>query len=398
MKMQTTNKREAKKTAFKIKRQVPEQPKEKDPEIVRALEALAKMNELYFKANWPRIKNNVKRNMKRSHADWHKYAGALKDSVAINCGAGPSLEKNMPLIRELCEKRRDSVWIFCANRAFPLFDEYGIIPDFVIAVDRISKPIKRKKLKGESVNLISTYECNPDFTKHWEGPIHYTVGGALDTSDLTTNRKLELLIPYFQKVCNNRDAVRRSELMKKGKLDEFVPSRLAIRRFPSGGNVGTFSNVIIDKWFGARAQIFIGHDYGGSKPFPGCVQFRNKQGELIDLYTRSDYWRYAKYQEHRYLNLFAEDNERCNFAVNCSLEGVFNRGEVIPNILNMEFKKILPSLIKGGDAMELFIKDWVEKHPFDLDEKLQLMDESIEQIQKANEDDLERLRQNVEKH
>ena len=54
-----------------------------------------------------------------------------KFDTAIVVSAGPSLKKQLPLLKQYQEK----AFIFCADGAYPILDKEGIIPDYVLNID-----------------------------------------------------------------------------------------------------------------------------------------------------------------------------------------------------------------------------------------------------------------------
>jgi hypothetical protein len=133
----------------------------------------------FFRGIWKdQHKKNVKRGMTRKHkmlAD--DCVGMGKNKAVIGIGAGPSLNKNKKVLRQIYDIDSVKPWeernfIFMApNHMFkPLLNE-GFIPDFVTLVD--AGDIALEQLTndipacGQNVTLIAGLHCHPKILKRW---------------------------------------------------------------------------------------------------------------------------------------------------------------------------------------------------------------------------------------
>jgi len=96
-------------------------------------------------------------------------AGAIKGGVAAVVGAGPSLDKQIPLLSQL----RYSA-ILCSDTAAAALIKRSIIPDMIFSVD----PQKETKLHFDMVGaldiplaLVPTANC--DVVAQWPGPLYF---------------------------------------------------------------------------------------------------------------------------------------------------------------------------------------------------------------------------------
>lgn len=295
-------------------------------------------NKVYFNVNWPRIKANVLANVHRSHSDWRPWQASLRDRLAILVGSGPSLNNpdTLRLLKEVADK--NEYMIFAANRAFPILEKHGIMPDFVVAVDRISPPTKR--LTKTPVKLIACYEVNKDYVQKWIGPRYMVLGGSLSGEDATTNAKLDIIAPHME---------RRSRMAGK-KID--------IIQMASGGNVGTFMLIVARAWFHAKALLMLGHDYGNTvndDPLFSPVHF------FPGRWSKGDYLSYAKWTEYQMITLY--ESGATDYIINSSLDGILNIEDYVPNMFNLPFKEVYPYLMQNGDAVHEYLREWVEKNP-----------------------------------
>ncbi|VAX24318.1 hypothetical protein MNBD_NITROSPINAE03-1615 [hydrothermal vent metagenome] len=96
-------------------------------------------------------------------------AGAIKGGVAAVVGAGPSLDKQIPLLSQF----RYSA-VLCSDTAAPALIKRSIIPDMIFSVD----PQKETKLHFDMMGkldiplaLVPTANC--DVVSQWPGPLYF---------------------------------------------------------------------------------------------------------------------------------------------------------------------------------------------------------------------------------
>ncbi|MCH9634469.1 MAG: hypothetical protein S4CHLAM7_12210 [Chlamydiae bacterium] len=119
----------------------------------------------------PLVYKNILRNscnLPHAH-NIHSLKNAFKDKPAIICGAGPSLNKNGPLLKELS----DRALIFAGGRALSVLNDLHIEPHLAIGID----PYSQHK---------DTLKCNHFF----ELPLIYRARMNSDALDLSHNARL----------------------------------------------------------------------------------------------------------------------------------------------------------------------------------------------------------------
>lgn len=79
-----------------------------------------------YMENYFQIKNYAKPGLALS-----EFKGILENYPAVVVGAGPSLNKDLPLIKE----HQDDIAIFSCDAALPVLEKNGIIPDVVVVAD-----------------------------------------------------------------------------------------------------------------------------------------------------------------------------------------------------------------------------------------------------------------------
>ena len=79
-----------------------------------------------------------------------KRAGLAKTAICV--GTGPSLSKQLPLLKEL----QDKVAIFCADSAYPILMKNDIVPDYVFMLERtdFTAEFFNHDFKGKDKNTI----------------------------------------------------------------------------------------------------------------------------------------------------------------------------------------------------------------------------------------------------
>jgi len=82
------------------------------------------------------------------------FVGKKFCNTAIVVSTGPSLSKQIPLLKEI----QDYVTIFCVDASFPILEKHGIKPDFVTVLERVPETAKffetNSKEFQENVNFI----------------------------------------------------------------------------------------------------------------------------------------------------------------------------------------------------------------------------------------------------
>lgn len=73
--------------------------------------------------------------------------------VAVCVATGPSLTKQLPLLKEI----QESVTIFCVDASLPILEKWGIVPDFVTSLERI--PLTAKFFKNTSKEFQERVGC-----------------------------------------------------------------------------------------------------------------------------------------------------------------------------------------------------------------------------------------------
>ncbi len=99
----------------------------------------------------------------------------LKDKTALIVSAGPSLDKNIGLIKQ----NRDKFIIFCVNTAYKKLITEGIIPDFTVYLDLIGlKSIMQ--YEHSQTNMIIHSSCNSQVFTQLEPNRFFTFYGKND--------------------------------------------------------------------------------------------------------------------------------------------------------------------------------------------------------------------------
>lgn len=109
----------------------------------------------------------------------------FKDKPLLVVAAGPSLNKNMHLIREMLDK----AIIVAAGSAIKILDTHGITPHFRIAFDPFSAEKKVvENLTDENVPLLYSYNLYYEIAENYKGEKIVLDFGS-DTGKLYLNRK-----------------------------------------------------------------------------------------------------------------------------------------------------------------------------------------------------------------
>lgn len=90
------------------------------------------------------------------------FGGIYKDKPAIIVGGGPSLSKNIHLLKEL----QGSYLILATHTSYKRLIKENIVPDFVVAIDRIQPLLEEYLDTGFDVPLITVGICNPEILEY----------------------------------------------------------------------------------------------------------------------------------------------------------------------------------------------------------------------------------------
>ncbi len=99
-----------------------------------------------------------------------------RNKICIVVALGHSMVKWLPIIKS----HRDSLYVICADTAYPILIEKEIIPDLVINIDpnlRIADSFKVKP-RGKGSVLLTSLLSNPALTKGWRGRVCYFMATA----------------------------------------------------------------------------------------------------------------------------------------------------------------------------------------------------------------------------
>lgn len=215
--------------------------------------------------------------------------GAFSGIPAVICGAGVSLEKEIPLLKEL----KDKALFFAGGTALSSLGKYGLSPHFGGIIDPHPPSSRYFQHKSFDIPLFFQSRVSSDLLKQMRGPL----------------------------------------LWMPGSQNDFLTEET----FDGGWNVSTFL-VAIAQRLGCNPIILTGVDLAqrGEKSYAGNLD-RPEGGELIwvrdDLYTRRD-WIFAA----DWLSDYARAHPQVEW-INCSdgLEiGGFKKG----NLSEIPFEKI----------------------------------------------------------
>lgn len=111
-----------------------------------------------------------------------------KGKAAIVVGAGPSLDKQMELLKKVYNE--NSMFIFSTHTVFQKLLDFGIKPHAVCAVDAIQPIPEGYKKDGFTTSLFTSYHVNPEIFKYAKGNIFFMPNDTDGFSDLIL-RKLK---------------------------------------------------------------------------------------------------------------------------------------------------------------------------------------------------------------
>ncbi|SEM24506.1 Uncharacterized conserved protein [Butyrivibrio sp. ob235] len=84
-----------------------------------------------------------------------------KDIPVIIVAAGPSLHKNVEVLRKI----KGHAFILCTDRALIVLDQYDIVPDAVISLDAEKSPDFMRVKVAENIPVICSYQLNIESQK-----------------------------------------------------------------------------------------------------------------------------------------------------------------------------------------------------------------------------------------
>ncbi len=100
------------------------------------------------------------------------YGKIPEDTVGIIVSAGPSLKKNVEILKNI----KNHAIIICTDRASSTLDEYNIVPDFVISADAIKSSEYLMSDILKDVPLLCSYQLNIEAQKLFHGRCIYYHG------------------------------------------------------------------------------------------------------------------------------------------------------------------------------------------------------------------------------
>lgn len=120
------------------------------------------------------------------------FGGIFNDKPAIIVGGGPSLDKNVHLLKEVEGK----YIIFSTHTAFKRLMKENIRPDFVMAVDGVQPLLDEYKENGFYVPYITCGVCNYEVLKYAKSEVFFTEN-ATNGFTIAINKKLNKEIPLI---------------------------------------------------------------------------------------------------------------------------------------------------------------------------------------------------------
>ncbi len=137
-------------------------------------EQIDRMNDMtlnYFKALMSKsMFNNLKRSEKEANiGELFKTIGQHGDKYALVCGAGPSLNENLDLVK----KHRENFTIFGVDSSLlPLYKK-GIEPDYILSIDPCNTSLFFEGYKSERTILIASIHTHYEGIKSWQNKIYF---------------------------------------------------------------------------------------------------------------------------------------------------------------------------------------------------------------------------------
>lgn len=120
--------------------------------------------------------------------------GAFQDVPAIVCGAGPSLQKSLPLLKEL----ENRALIIAGGSTLAALSSQGILPHFGMAIDPNLEEYRRLKNSfAFEVPLLYSTRVYPGIFQTCNGPFGYMRSGIGGVPELWLEEELGLLDPLI---------------------------------------------------------------------------------------------------------------------------------------------------------------------------------------------------------
>ncbi|SEM24484.1 Protein of unknown function DUF115 [Butyrivibrio sp. ob235] len=92
-----------------------------------------------------------------------------EDIPAIIVSAGPSLNKNVDVLKEI----KGHALIMCTDRALSVLDKHGIVPDVIVTMDAEKSPDYLKAEIARKAYLLCSYQTNSETQKLFDGRCIY---------------------------------------------------------------------------------------------------------------------------------------------------------------------------------------------------------------------------------
>jgi hypothetical protein len=122
----------------------------------------------------------------------NRLQGTFAQVPAVICGAGPSLENGIDIIRTLGKR----ALVIAGGSAIAALSYHGIAPHFALAVD--PNPEEMERVKSEMpVPLLFSTRLFPAVLSHWKGPLGYIRSGMAGIPELWLEEELGLVEPIL---------------------------------------------------------------------------------------------------------------------------------------------------------------------------------------------------------
>lgn len=124
----------------------------------------------------------------------NRLKGAFQDIPAVICGAGPSLQQSIPVLRELENK----ALIIAGGSTLAALSSQGIMPHFGMAVDPNLEEYRRLKNSfAFEVPLLYSTRVYPGIFQTCNGPFGYMRSGIGGLPELWIEEEMDLLEPLL---------------------------------------------------------------------------------------------------------------------------------------------------------------------------------------------------------
>lgn len=98
-----------------------------------------------------------------------KFYEINKGKTAIVVGAGPSLEKNIELLKDI----KGKIFVFSTHTAYQKLIKHGIVPDAVCAVDSNQPLINEYKENGFDIPFFTSYHVPPEIFNYAKNDVFF---------------------------------------------------------------------------------------------------------------------------------------------------------------------------------------------------------------------------------